>query len=156
MKKTVCAALLLQLGGCSRIDSLLYQPETTPQQWCEAMPCVELFSTGLILNQPSSTLMVYLLGFMWLWVGWRFWKNENGQQSRRWWAIAMTLGGIAALSAGTSYQAFGYELKCAGRELCTWTSWWEIAYLVIQAASMNAMLVAVAYSCTTGNIRRWL
>ena len=68
----------------------------------------------------------------------------------------MLLGGVAAIAAGTSYQAFGYELKCAGHEICRWTSWWEIAYLILQSASMNAMLTGVAYACTTGAFRQWL
>ena len=144
------------LTGCDRIDSLLWQPKTTPTQWCESMPCVELFSSGVTLTQPTSTLLIYLLGLMWLWVGWRFWQRDNEQKSRRWWSIAMTLGGIAAISAGTSYQAFGFELKCTEREFCTWTSWWEIAYLALQIGSVNAMLAGVAYACTKGLLRRLL
>src|SRR5210317_271669 len=132
---------LFVLSGCDRIDSLLWQPKTSPEEWCQAMPCVDIFSTGLVLNQPFSTFLVYLLGFMWLWAGWRFWKIRDGQKTRVWWCIAMVLGGIAAISAGTSYQAFGYELKCAGREFCIWTSWWEIVYMIIQVASLNAMLI---------------
>ncbi len=109
---------------------------------------------GITLDQPSSSAIVYSLAIMWLWAGWRFWRAGNRSLSGRWWAIAMALGGIAALSAGTSYQAFGYELKCVGRELCTWTSWWEIAYLVMQTGSINAMLIAVAYTCTRGRFQR--
>jgi hypothetical protein len=120
------------------------------------MPCVELFSTGVTLTQPTSTLLIYFLGLMWLWAGWRFWQRDNEQKSRRWWSIAMMLGGIAAISAGTSYQAFGFELKCTEREFCTWTSWWEIAYLVMQIGSVNAMLAGVAYACTKGLMRRLL
>lgn len=120
------------------------------------MPCVELFSSGVILTQPSSTLLICALGLMWLWVGWRFWHNAGEQKSRRWWSIAMTLGGIAAISAGTSYQAFSYELKCAEKAFCTWTSWWEIAYLVLQIGSVNAMLAGVAYACIAGFARRLL
>ncbi|MEH6582245.1 MAG: hypothetical protein V7754_09945 [Halioglobus sp.] len=128
----------------------------TAAEWCQGMPCVELLSSGVVLNQPYSTLLVYLLGILWIWAGLRFWRARDGQVSKTWWCISLVLGGIAALSAGTSYQAFGYELKCAGREFCSWTSWWEIAYLVIQVASLNAMLIAVAYSCTSMSTRRAL
>jgi hypothetical protein len=137
------------------IDSLLWHPKTTPQQWCEGMPCIEIFS-GITLDQPSSAFLVYLLGGLWLWAARRFWKIRGGHRSRRWWCISMLFGGIAAISAGTSYQAFGYELKCTGREFCTWTSGWEIAYLMLQQVSLNALLIAVAYSCTTGVWQRCL
>ncbi len=140
------------VSGCSQLDSLLWQPEMTQAQWCEAMPCIQLTDT-LVMDQALSTFLVYALGLMWLWAGWRFWQCRQ-QRACYWWAIAMLLGGIAAISAGTSYQAFGYELKCAGRELCIWTSWYEIAYLVIQNGSMNAMFVAVAYACAQGKWRR--
>jgi hypothetical protein len=119
------------------------------------MPCVEIFDR-FVFSQPSSTFLVYALGLLWLWVGLRFWQAHDNQQTKRWWAMAMLLGGLAALSAGTSYQAFGYELKCNGREYCVWTSWWEIAYLLLQVGSMNAMLIAVAYSSTTGRLRQLL
>lgn len=136
------------------LDALLWQPQTTPQQWCESMPCVELFSTGIILDQPLSTLLVYVLGGVWFWAAWRFKATEASQYSRRWWSVSLVLGGIGAIVAGTSYQAFGYELKCSGRELCSWTSGWEVAYMVLQVACYNAMAVAVAFSCTQGRIRR--
>ncbi|MFQ3322896.1 MAG: hypothetical protein ACI90U_000708 [Pseudomonadales bacterium] len=152
MKIILLVVTVVLLTGCSQLDSLLWLPKTTPQQWCESMPCVEIFD-GIIFTQPTSTLLVYALGLLWLWAGWRFWQTHNNQQSRRWWAIAMLMGGLAALSAGTSYQSFGYELKCVGQEYCQWTSWWEIAYLLMQIASMNAMLIAVAYSSTTGKLR---
>jgi len=52
-------------------------------------------------------------------VGLRFLLDQRGQQSRMWWGIGLLLTGLGALAAGTSYQAFGYELKCNGRETCT-------------------------------------
>jgi hypothetical protein len=137
------------------LDTLLWQPKTTPQQWCEGMPCIEIFS-GITLDQPSSTFLVYLLGGLWLWVAWRFWQVKEGHQSKKWWSISMLFGGIAALCAGTSYQAFGYELKCSGQEFCRWTSGWEIAYLMLQQVSLNALLIAVACSCTAGVWQRYL
>lgn len=157
MKKLATTAVIPpMLAGCDRIDTLLWEPNITPEQWCESMPCVELFSSGMTLTQPSSTILIYFLGLIWLWAGWRFWHLASGQKSRLWWSISMALGGIAAISAGTSYQAFGFEFKCAEREFCTWTSWWEIAYLTLQIGSVNAMLAGVAYACADGLRRRLL
>jgi hypothetical protein len=109
-----------------------------------------------ILIQPSSTVIVYSVALLTLGVGLHFLRVRNNQQTRLWWGIGLLLLGFGALLAGTSYQAFGYEIKCSGREFCTWTSWWEVAYLIFSAAGMNAMLVAVAYSCTTGTLRKVL
>jgi len=137
------------------LDSLLWQPQTTPQQWCESMPCVDIFSTGIVLDQPLSTFLVYVLGGVWFWAAWRFSpRHKDDQKSRQWWRLSLVLGGIGAIVAGTSYQAFGYELKCSGRAVCAWTSGWEIAYIVLQVACYNAMALAVAFSCTSGRLRR--
>jgi hypothetical protein len=155
-RTSIGAILVLLLSGCGRLDSLLMQPKTTAVQWCEGMPCVELLSTGIILNQPLSSLLVYLLGLMWLWAGLRFWHARAGQISKHWWCLSLILGALAAISAGTSYQAFGYELKCVGRDFCLWTNGWEVTYMILQGGSFNAMLIAVAYSCTANNLRRGL
>jgi hypothetical protein len=63
------------------------------------------------------------------------------------WGISLILWGVGALLAGTSYQAFGYQLKCENRPKVVWTSWWEVIYLIFQQVSVSVMLVAVAYSC---------
>lgn len=120
------------------------------------MPCSNLLSDGFILNQPFSSLLVYLLAAMWIWAGWKFWATQNQQKSRFWWALTLFFGGIAALSAGTSYQACGQKLKCDGRELCIWTTWWEVAFMVLHMASLSSMLMAVAYSSTTARLQKGL
>lgn len=156
IKAALGLAAMSGLTGCSRIGSLLTNPPVASEQWCERMPCVDLFSSGVILDQPSSTAIVYLLGAMWLWAGFQFWKNREGQASKFWWSMGMLFGGFGALLAGTSYQAFGFELKCAGQQICTWTSWLEIVYMSFQIACFNAMLAAVAFSSMTGILRRVL
>lgn len=134
------------------------EPELTPASWCEVQPCkkITIGSREIILTQPSSSFLVYLLGFLTVGIGFFFLSSRGDQISRLWWGISMLLWGTGALLAGTSYQAFGYEIKCAGRKTCTWTSWWEVVYLIFQQLSMDAMLVAVAYSSTEGMLRRLL
>lgn len=141
-------------GGCRHLDAIPYTPPTTPEQWCAGRPCIDL--GGIVWNEPLGTVLVYALAAVSLGVGIRLWRARAGHRSRLWWAIAMALGGVAAAIAGTSYQAFSYELKCAGRALCAWTSWWEVVYLTLQNASADAMVVGVAYACTRGALRRAL
>lgn len=140
----------------SRLKSIRYaDPELTPENWCEFQPCVtiKLASKDVILTQPSSTFFVYLLGILTIGVGLNFWRIAGDQISSLWWGISMLLWGIGALLAGTSYQAFGYQIKCAGQETCAWTSWWEVICLMLQQASMDALLVATAYSSTGGMLQ---
>ncbi|MBN1665638.1 MAG: hypothetical protein JW862_01055 [Anaerolineales bacterium] len=106
--------------------------------------------------QPSSTVFMYLLGIIAMGVGFFFFRIQAQSQARRWWGLALLLWGLGALLAGTSYQAFSYEIKCAGQTLCSWTSWWEIAYLLLSAASVDALLVAGAYASCLGKGRQAL
>jgi hypothetical protein len=140
----------------NRLRSIPYtDPKLTPDNWCEFQPCVriKLGSKDVILTQPSSTFFVYLLGSMTIGVGLSFWWLRGDQESGLWWGISLLLWGMGTLLAGTSYQAFGYEIKCAGRETCAWTSWWEVIYLMLQQVSVDALLVATAYSCTNGMLQ---
>jgi hypothetical protein len=140
----------------SRLKSIRYSdPELTPETWCEVQPCttIRLASRAIILTQPSSTVLVYSLAILTIGVGLYFFWLGGDQASRLWWGVSLLLWGIGALLAGTSYQAFGYQIKCAGRETCAWTSWWEVTYLMFQQVSMDALLVAIAFSCTTGAVQ---
>ena len=140
----------------SRLKSIPHtNPHLTPDNWCEFQPCatIKLASKNLILTQPSSTVLVYALGILAIGVGLSFLRLRGDQVSRLWWGISLLLWGIGALLAGTSYQAFGYHIKCAGREGCAWTSWWEVIYLMVQQVSIAALLIAIAHSCTEGTVQ---
>lgn len=127
-------------------------PELTKENWGEMQPLrkVKLGNKEFHLSQPFSTFLVYILGLIVIAAGVRFFMIQDGHLSRYWWGVSLVLWGVGAIVAGTSYQILGYELKAARREVCSWTSWWEIVYLILQQWSMNAMTVAIAYSCTTG------
>lgn len=146
------ALLLLGLAGCGRLDELVHDPPTTPEQWCDQRPCVDL--GGTVLAEPFGTALVALLAAMWFVAGAYFLVTRRGQRSRSWLGAALVLGGASAGMAGVSYQAFSYELKCAGWDLCRLTTGWEVGYSVTQALSVSAMLAAVAFATTTGWMRR--
>ena len=126
---------------CNQLDKILYLPEITPLEWCESQPCIEIiiFSQTLIIVQPSSTIFVYMLGFLTITMGVLLVRKKPTQAFVWWWGIALILWGIGAVLAGTSYQAFSYEIKCAGKLFCIWTSLWEIFYLIFSVGSVNAM-----------------
>ncbi len=146
------------MTGCGHLSSIPYNPEQTPDNWLLIQPYINL-NTGaanFVLVQPSSTIFVYLLGIIALGAGLYFFKIRENYQSRIWWGIALLLWGAGALFAGTSYQAFSYEIKCAGQAICSWTSWWEIIYLLLSAASIDAMLISGGYSSCQGRCRKVL
>ena len=148
----IVSAMLL--AGCS-LDSILYDPPLTAQTWCVNRPCspVNLGPFNFILSEPTSSLLVYLLAAQTIWAAYYFWSKASGRKTMQWWVVQLLLGGIAAFFAGTSYQAFGYELKCAGREACIWTNWLEVTYNVLTVFSINALMVAVSYSSAQGKLR---
>jgi hypothetical protein len=136
----------------NNIDQLLYSPYISPEMWCDEEPChpISIFGSNFILIQPLSTVIVYLLGIITIIIGIFILIRREHQKSRTWWGIALIFWGVGTLLAGTSYQAFGYELKCEGNLLCTWTSVFEIFYLFMTVYSVNAMMMSQVYSSSTG------
>jgi len=138
------ASLGFLLAGCASVPGLDYSPATTPEQWCDQRPCVEVGS--VVVTEPWSSVLVFGLALLWIGLGIAFLVTRDGQRSRAWFGASLVLGGLAAGSAGISYQAFSYELKCAGRDVCALTNGFEIAYSLLQVASMSAMVIAVAWA----------
>ncbi len=123
-------------------------PLTSPEAFLSGMPYtqVSMFQHDLILIQPSSTFLVYFLGLLMIAGGVSFLITASSQQSRYYWGIGMILWGIGAIAAGTSYQAFGYELTCRGQEYCRYTSNFELTYMLLTAYSINFMAAATGYT----------
>lgn len=136
-----------------QLEGMLYEPRTTPEQWCQLRPCVSV--GGAILNEPLGSFLVFLLAFLWIGSGVYFLRNHQAQSSRKWLGVALVLEDMVA-QAGISYQAFSYALKCAGKEFCTLTNGFEVGYSVTQAVSVSCMLTAVAIACTSGWFRKAL
>ncbi len=134
----------------SNTDSLLMLPLTTPDQFLSDMPYTTFSILGkdVILIQPSSTFLVYLLGLIMIAIGVYFLVTKKNQKSRYYWAIGLILWGISAIVAGTSYQAFGYELKCRGLEYCLFTSNFELVYMLLTAYCINFLVAATGYTST--------
>ena len=149
---------IIILTACGRLDTIPCEPAQTPETWLQIQPFAEfkLGSQNIIFVQPSTSIIVYLLGIITVAVGFYFLRTRNSQRSRLWWGIALLLWGVGALLAGTSYEAFSYAIKCAGRDACLWTSWWEVLYLIVSVWSIDAMMLAVAHSSTGGKLRKWL
>jgi hypothetical protein len=141
----------------NELEEVKFIPETTQESWCDSQPCsnVNLLNTEFIIVQPSSTIFVYLLGILTIWFGVTIGLNAKNYKSLIWWGRSLVLWGLGALFAGTSYQAFSYEIKCADRDLCLWTSWWEVMYMILTVGSVNCMMVAQSYSCAIGNSRKF-
>jgi hypothetical protein len=123
--------VILSIWIFSNTESLLMLPLTTPDQFLSGMPYVTFSIPGkdVILIQPFSSILVYLLGLIMIAIGVYFLVTKKEQQSRYYWAIGFILWGISAIVAGTSYQAFGYELKYRGLEHCLFASNFELAYM---------------------------
>jgi hypothetical protein len=142
----------------SNISSLYASPLQTPAEFLASMPYITMtiFGQSFILIQPSSTFFVYFLGIVMIVIGILFIKNKENQNLRFYWGIGLILWGISAIVAGTSYQAFGYELKCRGQEYCLFTSNWELVYMLLTAYCINGIVVATGFTSTNEKGRKLL
>jgi len=151
VKQKLIAFILFILVGLILIfdhtSTLLMNPLVTPSSFLLGMPYVNmsLLDTQFVLIQPSSTIFVYLLGLLMIGLGIFFVLTKGTHKSRFLFGIGLILWGLGAIFAGTSYQAFGYELKCLGMDYCLFTSKFEFVYLLLTAYSINFILTAVAY-----------
>ena len=148
--------LSILLAGCGRLD--LLTTEGTSESWLASHSWVpvRLGQLDFILAEPSSSIIVYGLAVILALAGIVFLKNREHDRSRLLWGIGLLLWSASTFSAGTSYQAFAYVLKFAGRTEALWTTWWEIWYLLLFVLSMNVLGAGVAFSSTTGKGRKTL
>lgn len=136
----------------SNFDAMKLMPLTTADAFLASQPYVNL--GNVIMTQPSSTIIVYVLGIFIIFLGIRFLKHQEGHVSRQYWGYAMIFWGIGTILAGTSYQAFGYQIKCVGKEFCNFTDWWEIIYLLMTGTSIGLMVIGMSHCIASGRTRK--
>ncbi len=84
------------------MNELLFEPPTTPGQWCEIQPCFEI--GGVTFTQPLGSILVYFLALLWLAGGIYFWRIRDGQRSREWMVLAPALGALkGAVDRGAAH-----------------------------------------------------
>jgi hypothetical protein len=126
----------------SQIDRLLIQPQINGEMFLSQYPNINI--NNLIIQQPTSTFIIFLLTLITLGLGLYYFKNKNNKFSL-WLGINFVFWGLGAFLAGLSYQAFGYYLKCTSLDYCTFTNWVELLYMTFTVISINALLVAYSY-----------
>jgi len=153
MKKIIAIVVVLLCSGCQSLDQLTW--DITPEQWLETHWHVQFSFNGqtVILAEPSSSFFVFLLAGVILWQAIAFVKRHHQQKSRLYWGLSMILWSLSTFSAGISYQILSYQLKCANRAICLWTTPWEVGYLLLYVLSANLMIVAVNYASFLKNKR---
>lgn len=140
-------------NSMNQLSSLTLVPWVTPQVYLNQIPHVDLL--GVILQQPSSTVLVMLLALVTTLLGITY-LYKSSQHFFRWLGINFIFWGIGAFLAGLSYQAFGYQLKCVGYEACLFTDWVELLYMSFTVLSINALLLAYLYITHNSKWRKFL
>lgn len=135
-----------------RLDEITWG--ITPRQWLDSHWYIRY--KGIVLAEPSSTLFVLLLGFVILWLSLRFFRSGNNHKSRVWFGWSMLAWSLSTFSAAISYQVFSYQLKCAGRAVCLWTTPWEIVYLFLYVLSVKLLVIAIGYCRASQKLRNFL
>jgi hypothetical protein len=115
----------------------------TPNNYLALKPHITISTTTIIV--PSSTILVYLLSILILFIGYRFFTKNKPP-----WDLSMFFLGLSTILAGTSYQALGYELKCEGLDYCMFTSIFEISYMFFTAISITLLSIAFSRTYTKG------
>ena len=142
----------------ANIDGLLAEPAIDAETFLQTIPhqTILLFGRELMITQPSSTILVFGLGILTISTGVFFLTSHRDQKSRRIWGIGLILWGLGTLFAGSSYQAFTFQLKFAGRDACLFTSRFEIVYLLLTCYSIACFLISVAHASLSGKAKRLL
>ncbi len=126
-------------------SSLFMSPLTLPADFLASIPyfTVNFFGSEVVIQQISSTIMVWGLGVLIVSLGIAVLIKQKSKAGM-YWGIGLILWGLGAIVAGVSYQAFGYQLKAANQQYVLFTSDWELSYMILTAFATNYMMVGTA------------
>ena len=139
----MCLFGLLRFVGfsfASKVDQIALTPSIDFNQYLASMPYIYLAPLNLYLQQLTSTILVFALGLVTIYVGIVYLRHSPFVT--KWLGINFIFWGLGAIVAGISYQAFGADLKCALYESCRFTHWVELFYMTLTVISINALLIA--------------
>jgi hypothetical protein len=146
------ALIIILITLFNQFDVMKLMPLMTPEEFLGSQPYVMI--GDIVMTQPSSSLIVYGLGLFIIALGIHFLRYRNEQESKKWWGYSMILWGVGTILAGTSYQAFGYQIKAVGHEYTNFTDWWEVIYLLLTGISISLMGRGMSYCIAVGKTRR--
>lgn len=128
------------ISFASKVDQIALTPTIDFGQYLTSMPYVYLTRLNLYLQQPFSSILIFALGFVTIYVGIVYLRHTPFVT--RWLGINFIFWGLGAIFAGISYQAFGADLKCTLYETCRFTHLIELFYMTLTVLSINALLIA--------------
>jgi cadmium resistance protein CadD (predicted permease) len=104
---------ILSIWIFSNTESLLMLPLTTLDQFLSGMPYVTFSIPGkdVILIQPSSTILVYLLGLIMIAIGVYFLVTKKNQKSSYYWAIGLIVVGHQCNCRRNELSGFRLRIK---------------------------------------------
>lgn len=124
----------------SKVDRIALTPPINYDQYIASMPFIYLSNVNLYFQQPFSSILVFAMGLVIIYIGWVYVKHSNFVTI--WLGINFFFWGLGAIVAGISYQAFGADLKCALYDSCRFTHLVELFYMSLTVISINALLIA--------------
>ena len=121
IQSLIALCVMLLLTGCSALESIPYSPSTTPGEWLAMQPTVEIEigSGSILVVQPSTSAIVYLLGVISILAGLYFFRIR-GQRSP-------ASGGNCPAAVGCRSTVCGQQLR--GLQLSAQMRWTRALHL---------------------------
>ncbi|MEI7667897.1 MAG: hypothetical protein WCI62_02740 [Erysipelotrichaceae bacterium] len=132
--------IYLIFSAFNHLADLALVPTIKP--FCFLSQTPNLIVSNFIIQQPSSTVIVFLLAFVTIYLGYKLLNKQH--MPSFWLGIGFIFWGLGAFMAGISYQAFGYYLKCVGYDTCRFTDHFELIYMSLTVISLSAIMLAYA------------